>query len=717
MTMSVPMKTEHDVRDVEIRHLPHSIIQKLGHMLDQGNLWKNVMAIVKLECDPKQGNKYDSGDIQVIATYATDNRCTAMFLDEWGTSGRRRPRVSTLVQHLEEEKLYQAASFLRKAIFDQTISYNDDADSNAQKWLEEKLKAKEMADEEKRQREEREEERRDRAEDLIKRLRVKEGRENEENRGEKLQTGHAKHAHLEADVNDNRIGNGREGAGQATYATVLQNGVEKACTHLKETIAVDGNKGNHLVGNQVNGDVENGHAKEAVHQEPLANGIDIAHRGPVRSNNIKRVSFHLKETAAAANKETAAAGNASNATERVIQDVLFQGRDVSNIAENERIEEESPQVKKCPKPHNYYQSKSEASLEVQKCPNRHHKYYRSYSEVTKSSGSQENVYQVKMPPTKKFSKPSGDLIEFPRHELYQATNGYNKENQLGAGVFGEVYYGKLKNGTEVAVKRLQSESNMTTTSVNNAAEDLITTLFNNEVQNLAVCKHTNLVRLLGYLVGNDMSCIVYEFMANGSLYDRLACMNDTPPLSTTTRCSIALDVAEGLKYLHTGHKPSVVHRDVKSMNILLNDRLEAKLGDFGIVRPMSVLQTQHTNQTAGTGPYMAPEAFQGEISDKNDVFAYGIVLLEILTGLKPSGNNMDGPLENQAIWIFFVGDPDSAEEGMNLVKQYLDVKANWDKPDVVDSLVEIAVKRCCPAKKKARENMSQIVDRLRKLTF
>ncbi|KAL1449740.1 hypothetical protein WDU94_002220 [Cyamophila willieti] len=531
-----------------------------------------------------------------------------------------------------------------------------------------------MADEEKRQQKKMEEESRMKQKRLFL---MDEG--NKENVGERVNNadkepefGHVNYTQLEGGVNGNCVQNAKEKAFDDQ---------QKACKHMKETIPVGVNNGNHFLdkqGAQPIRILENGYAKKdgigniELRQEAVQNGNHVANRVAIGSNNNKKVCF-MEETAVLV----------GNATERDIQGVLEQGSDVSNNANNTRIEEESPVV-----------------TEI---------------EVRKSSTPNEDFGQVS-----KFTKPIRDLIEFSLNELEQATNGFNEEprtrkltgNKLGEGAYGAVYYGKLTSGTEVAVKTLQREPQMTTSSIYSTSEeqeDPVAILFRNEVRNLAVCKHPNLVRLLGYHVG-DMSCIVYEYMANGSLYDRLACKENTPPLTADTRWSIALDVAEALNYLHTGLPTAVIHRDVKSMNILLNDRLEAKLADFGIVREMSVQRTIHTRNIAGTNPYMAPEAHQGSISVKIDVFAYGIVLLEILTGL-----NHNSILDGRSLWTYFVGDRSTEEEGINLVKEHLDEKANWDNAVLVDTLVDTAYKRCCNIDKNKRESMSEIVNRLRAL--
>ncbi|XP_056137233.1 interleukin-1 receptor-associated kinase 4 isoform X2 [Lampris incognitus] len=204
-------------------------------------------------------------------------------------------------------------------------------------------------------------------------------------------------------------------------------------------------------------------------------------------------------------------------------------------------------------------------------------------------------------------------------------------SRLGEGGFGTVYKGFVNNNP-VAVKRLNDMEDI-------ALEDL-RVQFNQEIQTLKVLKHENLVDMVGFTSDGQQLCLVYSFMANGSLLDRLDCMDSSPPLSWLQRCLIAAGTARGLEYLHSNHH---VHRDVKSANILLDENLVAKISDFGLTRASAkrTSTTFRTEHIIGTRAYMAPEALRGEITPKSDIFSFGVVLLEILSGLRPVDEKRD----------------------------------------------------------------------------
>ncbi|XP_042267939.1 interleukin-1 receptor-associated kinase 4 isoform X2 [Thunnus maccoyii] len=226
---------------------------------------------------------------------------------------------------------------------------------------------------------------------------------------------------------------------------------------------------------------------------------------------------------------------------------------------------------------------------------------------------------------------------FLYNELMQITGNFDDRpmsdggRRLGEGGFGTVYKGVL-NDKPVAVKKLNP--------MDDVSPDELQVQFNQEIETLKVLKHENLVDMVGFSCDGQHPCLVYAFMANGSLLDRLACSEDTPSLSWQQRCSIAEGTARGLDYLHSNHH---VHRDVKSANILLDENLVAKISDFGLTRASAkrTSTTMMTERIVGTCAYMAPEALRGEITPKSDVFSFGVVLLEILSGLPPADENRE----------------------------------------------------------------------------
>ncbi|KNA18110.1 hypothetical protein SOVF_073770 [Spinacia oleracea] len=210
----------------------------------------------------------------------------------------------------------------------------------------------------------------------------------------------------------------------------------------------------------------------------------------------------------------------------------------------------------------------------------------------------------------------GEFTRFSYSELTSMTKSFQRE--LGKGGFGVVYYGCLKDGMEVAVKMLSGTVE--------ASEQ-----FTTEVELLMDIRHKNLVSLVGYCEQGPTLALVYEYMAGGNLKTNLLASNS---LSWKSRLQIAIDAAQGLEYLHNGCRPPVVHRDVKTANILLNKNLEAKIADFGLSKIFPDESRTHVlTRVMGTPGYLDPQYHQTErLNEKSDVYSFGVVLLELITG-------------------------------------------------------------------------------------
>ncbi|WOL13617.1 protein NSP-INTERACTING KINASE 1-like [Canna indica] len=215
----------------------------------------------------------------------------------------------------------------------------------------------------------------------------------------------------------------------------------------------------------------------------------------------------------------------------------------------------------------------------------------------------------------------GNLRRFQLRELQVATNNFSSKNLLGKGGFGNVYKGQLQDGTLVAVKRLKDE---------NAAGGEIQ--FRTELEMISLAVHRHLLRLCGFCMTATERLLVYPYMSNGSVASRLKAR---PALDWSTRKRIALGAARGLLYLHEQCDPKIIHRDVKAANILLDDFCEAVVGDFGLAKLLDHKDTHVTTAVRGTVGHIAPEYLStGQSSEKTDVFGFGILLLELITGLK-----------------------------------------------------------------------------------
>ncbi|XP_061342534.1 BRASSINOSTEROID INSENSITIVE 1-associated receptor kinase 1-like [Gastrolobium bilobum] len=217
----------------------------------------------------------------------------------------------------------------------------------------------------------------------------------------------------------------------------------------------------------------------------------------------------------------------------------------------------------------------------------------------------------------------GQLIKFSLRELQVATDSFDKNNLLGTGGFGKVYKGRLANGSLVAVKRLKEERTQ--------GGEL---QFQTEVEMISMAVHRNLLRLRGFCATTTERLLVYPFMVNGSV---ASCLRERPesqpPLEWSKRKHIALGAARGLAYLHDHCNPKIIHRDVKAANILLDEEFEAVVGDFGLAKLMDYKKTHVTTAVCGTLGHIAPEYLStGKSSEKTDVFGYGVMLLELITG-------------------------------------------------------------------------------------
>ncbi|KAE8687214.1 putative receptor protein kinase TMK1 [Hibiscus syriacus] len=220
---------------------------------------------------------------------------------------------------------------------------------------------------------------------------------------------------------------------------------------------------------------------------------------------------------------------------------------------------------------------------------------------------------------------SGNLV-ISVQVLRKGTNDFSEENELGRGGFGTVYKGFLEDGTQLAVKRMEAGI------ISNKALDE----FQSEIAVLSKVQHRHLVSLLGYSIEGNERLLVYEFMSQGALSKHLFHWKrlKLEPLSWRRRLSIALDVARGMEYLHNLARQTFIHRDLKSSNILLDDNFRAKVSDFGLVKLVPDGEKSMATRLAGTFGYLAPEyAVMGKISTKVDVFSYGVVLMELVTGL------------------------------------------------------------------------------------
>ncbi|KAK1651766.1 hypothetical protein QYE76_069571 [Lolium multiflorum] len=233
------------------------------------------------------------------------------------------------------------------------------------------------------------------------------------------------------------------------------------------------------------------------------------------------------------------------------------------------------------------------------------------------------------PPSPALSLGFGSQSSFTYEELGAATGGFSKANLLGQGGFGFVYKGVLPgSGKEVAVKQLKAGSGQGERE------------FQAEVEIISRVHHRHLVSLVGYCIaGSSQRLLVYEFVPNDTL-ERHLHGKDVPVMDWPTRLAIALGSAKGLAYLHEDCHPRIIHRDIKAANILLDENFEAKVADFGLAKLTTDNNTHVSTRVMGTFGYLAPEyASSGKLTDKSDVFSFGVMMLELITGRRPVDPN------------------------------------------------------------------------------
>ncbi|CAA7014340.1 unnamed protein product [Microthlaspi erraticum] len=251
--------------------------------------------------------------------------------------------------------------------------------------------------------------------------------------------------------------------------------------------------------------------------------------------------------------------------------------------------------------------------------------YNSQQQSGNSFGSQKGSQRGY---TQSGSTPDSAVMgsgqtHFAYEELMEITDGFARQNILGEGGFGCVYKGKLHDGKLVAVKQLKVGSGQGDRE------------FKAEVEIISRVHHRHLVSLVGYCISDVERLLIYEYVPNQTLEHHLH-GKGRPVLEWARRVRIAIGSAKGLAYLHEDCHPKIIHRDIKSANILLDDEFEAQVADFGLAKLNDSTQTHVSTRVMGTFGYLAPEYAQsGKLTDRSDVFSFGVVLLELVTGRKP----------------------------------------------------------------------------------
>ncbi|XP_051125284.1 cold-responsive protein kinase 1-like isoform X2 [Andrographis paniculata] len=285
--------------------------------------------------------------------------------------------------------------------------------------------------------------------------------------------------------------------------------------------------------------------------------------------------------------------------------------------------------------------------------------------------------------------------KFTYKELTAATNNFHRRNKIGRGGFGTVYKGVLKNGVEVAVKMLSAESKQ-------GVREFLT-----EIDTISNVKHPNLVELLGCCVQESHKILVYEYIENNSLDHALRGSNRSIKLDWGRRSAICVGTARGLAYLHEGLVPHIVHRDIKASNILLDEDYQPKIGDFGLAKLFPDDITHISTKIAGTTGYLAPEyALGGRLTVKADVYSFGVLTLEIVSGLSCGKTNYGGAPKLLVEWAW-----EHYKEGK--LRDLVDKELDEFPEEEVLRYMKVAL-FCTQAVTSRRPSMSQVIEMLSK---
>ncbi|CAA7030551.1 unnamed protein product [Microthlaspi erraticum] len=326
--------------------------------------------------------------------------------------------------------------------------------------------------------------------------------------------------------------------------------------------------------------------------------------------------------------------------------------------------------------------------------------------ITKQSGGNDgrrNATETAQKGAQNVKVQPIEVAAIPTEELIEATGDFGPNSLIGEGSYARVYHGVLKNEQPAAIKKLDS----------NKQPD---NEFLAQVSMVSRLKHDNFVELLGYSVDGNSRILVFEYAQNGSLHDILHGRKGVkgakpgPLLSWHQRVKVAVGAARGLEYLHEKANPNVIHRDIKSSNVLIFDDYVAKIADFDLSNQAPDMAARlHSTRVLGTFGYHAPEyAMTGQLTAKSDVYSFGVVLLELLTGRKPVDHTLPRGQQSLVTWAT----PKLSEDK---VKQCVDSRLGGDYPPKAVAKLAAVAALCVQYEADFRPNMSIVVKALQPL--
>nr|CAH7725077.1 unnamed protein product [Callosobruchus chinensis] len=649
--------TDHYSPSLEVRKLPPRHVKVLTSMLETHELWKRVMSIIpkKLEkenfkCDitPHNPRKYNSEHFKLIEreTEQTHRPSTEILFEEWGTSGRIRPTLGHLLHLLTKLKLFRAADYVAETLLNLEKPARPERGPEAAVPIPKPMQQDESPDKNK---------------EFEKRL-------------------------DEIDYPAqavNRIRSNSQGSKSPPPAAIPEIVItpnEEFSPRFPTRLVVQREK----------------HASDLIEFSSDTTGSVITDSDDIMPNIPGIVSDSN-------NVSQSESGDGAS-------EIGLNNQEGAEVDTSENIPRLSQIL---PAEENKSKSRSVSfaittSFADTTDDNETSESYRDDSlpnipNLDAIIGLEKN--NVKMPLSDKADSllPSLSLDTALPHlsytELEAATNNFDEasveENGrlLGRGSFGTVFLAFGLLDKPLAVKKLILK--MQNTEVETEV-DTITKQFTNEVEILSKYKHENLLELLGYSCDGSRYCLLYEYVPGGTLRYRLK--GEDKKLMWKDRIRIGTGTAKAVAYLHTAYSTPLIHRDIKSLNILLDENNQPKLCDFGLIKTAPSEDTINATTIFGTSAYMAPEAFKGNISVKLDTFSYGVVLLELLTSLPP---NDDAREDNDLVTHVY-----GTDDKMSLVDK---TAGTWEENQVnyAEKLFGIA-SNCVEERKKDRPTMVDV---------